>query len=102
MSGCVSLRLLHVARPLAASLMHVGDAQVEMRVNKLWSTRTQLPFDYYALPFCKPDKVVMAGENLGEVLSGDRIGSSAYKVRHCTARCIGGVCLTMCAACSCT
>lgn len=33
---------------------------------KLTSSRTQLPYEYYSLPFCKPKEVVYKGENLGE------------------------------------
>ena len=44
-----------------------------MKVNKLSSTRTQLPFEYYSLPYCRPHKVAHSLENLGEVLRGDRI-----------------------------
>lgn len=33
---------------------------------KLTSSRTQLPYEYYSLPFCKPDTVFYKGENLGE------------------------------------
>lgn len=33
---------------------------------KLTSSRTQLPYEYYSLPFCKPDSVFYKGENLGE------------------------------------
>lgn len=33
---------------------------------KLTSSRTQLPYEYYSLPFCKPDAVFYKGENLGE------------------------------------
>jgi hypothetical protein len=25
-----------------------------MFVNKIWSSKTQLPYSYYSLPFCKP------------------------------------------------
>lgn len=48
-------------------------------MNKLSSTKTQLPYDYYSLPHCRPDKVVRSAENLGEVLRGDRIENSAYR-----------------------
>jgi transmembrane 9 superfamily member 2/4 len=51
-----------------------------MYVNKLTSTKTQIPYDYYSLPFCKPHKPGLQAENLGEVLSGDRIENSVYKV----------------------
>jgi len=56
-----------------------GD-QVELKVNKLTSIHTQLPYKYYALPFCRPDVIEDARENLGEILIGDRIESSAYQI----------------------
>ena len=49
-------------------------------MNKLTSTKTQIPYDYYALPFCKPNKPGLQAENIGEALSGDRIENSVYKV----------------------
>ena len=54
---------------------------VEIKVNKLTSTRTQLPFEYYALPFCQPETIENVAENLGEVLRGDRIMNSNYDVK---------------------
>ena len=51
-----------------------------VKVNKLTSTKTQLPYSYYSLPFCKPDSIVDSAENLGEVLRGDRIENSPYVV----------------------
>lgn len=56
-----------------------GD-ELMVKVNKLTSTKTQLPYSYYSLPFCKPDKIVDSTENLGEVLRGDRIENSPYVV----------------------
>lgn len=52
-----------------------------VKVNKLSSTKTQLPYDYYYLKYCKPDKILNSAENLGEVLRGDRIENSVYKFR---------------------
>ncbi|KAK8664373.1 hypothetical protein V6N13_084166 [Hibiscus sabdariffa] len=49
-----------------------------VKVNKLSSTKTQLPYDHYYLDYCKPDKIVNNAENLGEVLRGDRIENSVY------------------------
>ncbi|PPD92272.1 hypothetical protein GOBAR_DD10816 [Gossypium barbadense] len=49
-----------------------------VKVNKLSSTKTQLPYDYYFLNYCKPPKIVNNAENLGEVLRGDRIENSVY------------------------
>eukprot|EP00252_Welwitschia_mirabilis_P005190 TRINITY_DN1567_c0_g1_i4.p1 TRINITY_DN1567_c0_g1~~TRINITY_DN1567_c0_g1_i4.p1 ORF type:complete len:644 (+),score=82.99 TRINITY_DN1567_c0_g1_i4:273-2204(+) len=54
-----------------------GD-ELQVKVNKLTSTKTQLPYDFYYLKYCKPDKIVNSAENLGEVLRGDRIENSKY------------------------
>lgn len=97
--------LLYCLRPSLLS------RQIKLYVNKLTSTKTQMPFDYYSLPFCHPTKIQVRGtgirvkilqrhvsadipaeyvfdalqgesENLGEVLSGDRIEkNSLYEVR---------------------
>ena len=59
--------------------------KVELKVNKLTSTRTHLPFDYYSQKFCKPvDGIKMAAENLGEFLTGDRIENSPYELKMLT------------------
>jgi len=54
--------------------------KIEIKVNKLSSTKTQLPYDYYSLPFCKPSETYNAVENLGEVLHGSVIQNSAYDI----------------------
>ncbi|KAL8456543.1 hypothetical protein ACS0TY_034676 [Phlomoides rotata] len=51
---------------------------LEVKVNKLTSTKTQLPYDYYFLSYCKPPQIRNRAENLGEVLRGDRIENSVY------------------------
>lgn len=51
-----------------------------MKVNKLDSVHTQLPYDYYSLPFCSPSTIEESSENLGEVLSGDKIENSMYQI----------------------
>ncbi|GAV83213.1 EMP70 domain-containing protein [Cephalotus follicularis] len=65
---------------------------LRVKVNKLTSTKTQLPYSYYTLPYCRPDRIVDNAENLGEVLRGDRIENSPYlfKMREaqmCTVLC---------------
>jgi len=55
--------------------------EVKVRVNRLDSVRTQLPFDYYSLPFCKPETIRTQGEKMGEILRGDRIETSLYDVK---------------------
>lgn len=32
------------------------------------SVKTQIPYEYYSLPFCKPEKVEYRSENLGMVI----------------------------------
>ena len=54
--------------------------RVEIKVNQLSSTKTQMPYDYYSLPFCKPAETVSAVENLGEVLHGSVIQNSPYDI----------------------
>ena len=46
------------------------------------SIKTQLPYDYYSLPFCSPDEdfIRYKSLNLGEVLRGDRIVNTLYNV----------------------
>jgi len=57
-----------------------GDA-VEMKVNAMTSIHTQIPRDYYRMPFCKPTGgPEMSSENLGEFLTGNKIQSSPYVI----------------------
>lgn len=65
-----------------APLCWQGD-KVVLKVNKLTSIKTQLPYEYYSIPFCRPENIVSSAENLGEVLRGDRIENSPYEVRRC-------------------
>eukprot|EP01086_Lenisia_limosa_P017925 TRINITY_DN942_c0_g1_i1.p1 TRINITY_DN942_c0_g1~~TRINITY_DN942_c0_g1_i1.p1 ORF type:complete len:635 (+),score=143.10 TRINITY_DN942_c0_g1_i1:114-2018(+) len=57
-----------------------GD-EVELKVQKISSSKNLLPYNYYSLPFCEPeDGVKSANENFGEILRGDRIENSPYKL----------------------
>jgi transmembrane 9 superfamily member 2/4 len=54
---------------------------VPLKVNALTSTKTQIPRDYYKLPFCQPQGgPKMASENLGEFLTGNKIQSSPFVI----------------------
>ncbi|XP_023696935.1 transmembrane 9 superfamily member 4 [Paramormyrops kingsleyae] len=82
--GLLFLILVHVARTfyvpgVAPMNFHENDV-VEIKAVKLTSSRTQLPYEYYSLPFCRPGQVVYKAENLGEVLRGDRIVNTPYMV----------------------
>mmetsp|Transcript_43573 Transcript_43573/g.52697 ORF Transcript_43573/g.52697 Transcript_43573/m.52697 type:complete len:637 (+) Transcript_43573:122-2032(+) len=67
--------------PGVAPQDYARDDLVNFKVNKISSTKTALPFEYYSLPFCRPDPVVNSAENLGEVLRGDRILNSLYQIQ---------------------
>jgi len=43
---------------------------VALKVNKIDSVLTQLPYAYYYLPYCKPSEIRDVAENLGEILRG--------------------------------
>lgn len=67
--------------PGVAPISFSTGEQVDLKVNKLSSIHTQLPYDYYSLKFCRPASGVKSySENLGEFLSGDRIENSAYEI----------------------
>jgi len=52
---------------------------VDVKVNTLSSTKTQMPYEYYSLAFCEPKGgKKRSEENLGELLRGDRIYNSPY------------------------
>jgi hypothetical protein len=70
MSSLKSCRVVSLAQ---------GD-DLQVKVNKLTSTKTQLPYAYYSLDYCKPKKIINSAENLGEVLRGDIIENSPYVV----------------------
>jgi transmembrane 9 superfamily protein 2/4 len=54
--------------------------RLSLYVNKLDSSETQLPFDYYYLNYCQPSNLKTRSENLGQVLSGDRMETSSYEI----------------------
>ncbi|OAY53593.1 transmembrane 9 superfamily member 8 [Manihot esculenta] len=83
---CAMLALLiHGARcfylPGVAPEDFVKGDELKVKVNKLTSTKTQLPYSYYSLPYCRPSEILDSAENLGEVLRGDRIENSPYVFR---------------------
>ncbi|GBG72242.1 hypothetical protein CBR_g11172 [Chara braunii] len=93
---CVVAALFPVARcfylPGVAPRDYKKGEKVTVKVNKLSSTKTQLPYEYYSVPFCKPDAIKNSAENLGEILVGDRIENSKYLFsvgdeQHCVVVC---------------
>uniref|UniRef100_A0A673J7U2 Uncharacterized protein n=1 Tax=Sinocyclocheilus rhinocerous TaxID=307959 RepID=A0A673J7U2_9TELE len=52
--------------PGVAPMNFHQNSPVEIKAVKLTSSRTQLPYEYYSLPFCKPDNIFYKAENLGK------------------------------------
>mmetsp|Transcript_63223 Transcript_63223/g.136849 ORF Transcript_63223/g.136849 Transcript_63223/m.136849 type:complete len:620 (-) Transcript_63223:148-2007(-) len=68
--------------PGVAPRQYDAGGLVDLKVNKLTSVKTQLPYAYYTLPYCKPDGGIQDSvENLGEILTGDMIENSPYEIR---------------------
>eukprot|EP00968_Pinguiococcus_pyrenoidosus_P005515 scaffold358_cov256-Pinguiococcus_pyrenoidosus.AAC.26 len=63
------------AQPVAARQVYGKNGDVAIEANKLMSTKTQTPYDYYTLPYCQSD-VQERSENLGQRLAGDKLESS--------------------------
>ena len=82
----VSRPLLELAVLECSDCSLQGDKEV-LKVNKLTSIKTQLPYEYYSIPYCRPESIKSSAENLGEVLRGDRIENSPYEVLYQTADC---------------
>lgn len=67
---------------------------MKLKVNKMTSSKTLLPIEYYRLPFCQPrGGPKMDNENLGEFLAGDRIESSPYVLQMKTEMYCQQVCI---------
>ncbi len=86
---CLAIASLLLAPELVLSFYVPGVAptdysqeqKIEVKAIKMTSSHTQLPYEYYSLPFCKPENgIVYKTENLGEILRGDRISTTAYDV----------------------
>jgi transmembrane 9 superfamily protein 2/4 len=61
--------------------------QVKMRVSKLTSIRTHLPYSYYWLPYPHPKKGIKEAEehgNLGTYLTGHDVMNSPYELKMLT------------------
>ena len=55
--------------------------RMPIKVDKLTSIQTELPYDFYSLPFPEPEKGIKQDpENLGEYLMGTKIENSPYEI----------------------
>lgn len=70
--------LLHLA---IAAHYNVGD-QVPLFVNKIGPLNNPSEtYQYYDLPFCRPDLIVQKKESLGEILNADRLTNALYELK---------------------
>ncbi|VDK67446.1 unnamed protein product [Onchocerca ochengi] len=54
---------------------------IEVKGIKITSTKTIVPYEYYSLPFCRPQGAIhYISENLGEVMRGDRIVNTPFVI----------------------
>ena len=54
--------------------------RVPLLVSKVSSTKTQIPYDYYALPFCKPRRKALKAGGSETGADGDALRESLYEV----------------------
>ncbi|KAL9184085.1 hypothetical protein ACHAXT_002171 [Thalassiosira profunda] len=85
LAACALLLLLQRANgyylPGVQPYAFAKGQSVKLKANKLTSSKTLLPVDYYRFPFCQPEGgPKMDNQNLGEFLAGDRIQSSPYRI----------------------
>ncbi|XP_028756875.1 transmembrane 9 superfamily member 5 [Neltuma alba] len=84
------LFLLCTALALSSSLVaaspadrryNVGDP-IPLFVNKVGPLNNpSQTYEYYDLPFCRPDPIIRKKESLGEVLNGDRLSNTLYQLK---------------------
>jgi len=56
------------------------DTELEIFAGRLDSIKTHLPFDYYYLNFCEPDKIEYTSKGVGDSITGDNLANTPYKV----------------------
>mmetsp|Transcript_5557 Transcript_5557/g.16579 ORF Transcript_5557/g.16579 Transcript_5557/m.16579 type:complete len:634 (-) Transcript_5557:221-2122(-) len=58
-------------------------AKLEVTADRLTSSKNQLPYEYFYLPFCRSDKTALRkqGLNIGEILLGERNQVTDYDLR---------------------
>ncbi|KAI4334237.1 hypothetical protein L6164_018953 [Bauhinia variegata] len=70
-----------VAASPADHRYNVGD-QVPFFVNKVGPLNNPSEtYEYYELPFCRPDPITRKKESLGEILNGDRLCNALYELK---------------------
>jgi len=71
----------HAFLPGVAPSAFMPEDKVALQANKVNSVRTQLPYEYNDLPFCKVKHSRAQTDNIGEVLAGDKMREAPYDIR---------------------
>lgn len=66
--------------PGVSPVQYQQGQKVPLYVNKLTSVKTQLPYRYYTLAYCPPDKIHESRGNLGSSLLGDVVENSPFEI----------------------
>ena len=79
--------------PGVAPVEYDTGAKVALKVNSLTSVETHMPYEYYQLPFCAPPTITEYAENIGELLTGNKLENSPYELfmnqnEHCKVLCV--------------
>ncbi|XP_014233286.1 transmembrane 9 superfamily member 2 isoform X1 [Trichogramma pretiosum] len=56
-------------------------SDIGLYVNRLSSLQAVIPYEYHHFDFCKADETNSPAENLGQVIFGERIRNSPYKIK---------------------
>jgi hypothetical protein len=75
----ILLSLFFVYGDIMPISFHAGE-NINILMSKIRSSKTLLSFDYYMAPFCRPQQIFHQSQNIGQILSGDRISNSFYEV----------------------
>eukprot|EP00920_Eleutheroschizon_duboscqi_P028513 GHVT01069444.1.p1 GENE.GHVT01069444.1~~GHVT01069444.1.p1 ORF type:complete len:358 (-),score=55.65 GHVT01069444.1:1544-2617(-) len=59
---------------------HNSGDPIALKVTSLSSVTTQLRFGYYELPYPQPTQLITSAENLGEILTGEKIQNSNFEI----------------------
>ena len=83
LASCLLLKEAHTFYVPGVAPTDFKDRQlIEVKAVKMTSAHTQLPFEYYSLALCEPTDGVRlySSENLGQIIRGERIVNTPYKV----------------------
>ena len=72
---------------------HQKNDKLSIQVGSITSIKNVLPFSYYKLGICKPERIQKVEDTLGEIISGEKIYQSSYEIfmgkdEYCKTLCV--------------